>query len=811
MPGAAIAMTVNMRNREAENDRHSGQPEVEAEPKEAPSCCGKTSANSPVFKCVNKVMDILNHMAFQTILYMAFVGVFQLLTSTMRIREEFYLDKHVMDRIIENHFDSSHNTFESIRRTADVYEWGNNVLWPGLLGDMGPCNSFVGSINVPKECVDEVWPDGDASFHLVDATPYDVSELVERMDLMDWTEGIIIRQSRAAPTKCDNTPTLGVCYPELLQGEGNQAAYGHNWTNPTQPPLHPYTFLTTDDLGSNPDGQISASIPSMRPYDTSGYVAVVIPFFSDTYLEPEEGPAANVTDYRLTYVNTTNGKQAKYYCVRLSPNGLHVKQLCDAGTGGNGTGRLLGTVRSAIEEMWNDLKRGHYIDAKTRVMTITLQLRANHVGVRYRMTMMLEFTALGAILPSYDVETRIIERSLERNMAIYADVALGMVIFFCFIELVELLKTAFDNKPTYMPWSYLSDMWNLMDWANFVLFYLVWWRVQTVYQAIDESPEFVPCSSYLCSAVGYFDDWKVMTRFRSCKVYLSLCVCIQLFKVLKFLSQLVPKTGLATNVLRKSALDLLFFGVTFIVSMLAFSMMLFVQLGPIMEDYIDQGPALISLFRALFGDFDIDEIMDNSSGYLNALLFLGYLFVAVFIMLSLFLAILAEGQIAVRDDDMVRFPADGPPKPSELQEKGLETPFWKNEYGVVSYFGNGMKSAISKSVGHFSASKTGDEAESSTEEALPSASSKPNVETANVDLASLMNEVRALREEMAASRGLGAAAGKGVTAAADAKPIGGGLGLVSPEPLPPPAVDKGSGTTPAAGSEVQRTSTSYLV
>ena len=48
-----------------------------------------------------------------------------------------------------------------------------------------------------------------------------------------------------------------------------------------------------------------------------------------------------------------------------------------------------------------------------------------------------------------------------------------------------------------------------------------------------------------------------------------------------------------------------------------------IQLGPVMEAYRDQIPAFISLFRALFGDFDIDEIMDNSSGYLNTLLFLG--------------------------------------------------------------------------------------------------------------------------------------------------------------------------------------------
>ena len=59
--------------------------------------------------------------------------------------------------------------------------------------------------------------------------------------------------------------------------------------------------------------------------------------------------------------------------------------------------------------------------------------------------------------------------------------------------------------------------------------------------------------------------------------------------------------------------------------------------------------SFISLFRALFGDMNIDEITDNSSGYLNTLLFLGYLFVAIFIMLSMFLAILAEAQVGVRE------------------------------------------------------------------------------------------------------------------------------------------------------------------
>ena len=220
--------------------------------------------------------------------------------------------------------------------------------------------------------------------------------------------------------------------------------------------------------------------------------------------------------------------------------------------------------------------------------------------------------------------------------------------------------------------------------------------------------------------VGYYDDWQLLGEFRVCKQYLSLCVCIQLFKILKFASALIPKFDLATAVLRKCRNELVFFTISFIISMLSFSMMLFIQLGPVMEgvgtarkpprlspwpphpsawpphpspsspwpphtsettacvesrvssQYYNQIPAVISLFRALFGDFDVDEIMDNSSGYFNTLLFLGYLFVAIFIMLSMFLAILAEAQVKV-GEDIEKMAKEGG---AEYQASG-------GEYGVL--------------------------------------------------------------------------------------------------------------------------------
>ena len=604
-------------------------------------------------------------MAVQTTMYVIFVGLFQCMVLCMRVKEEYFLDKHVMDRIVENHFDSSHNTFESVRRVADIWEWGNTVLWPGLFGDLGPCQDYVGNPSVTKSCVDDAWPDGEGSFHMEGNTPYDVHELVMQMDKFDWSEGIIFRQVRALRGECPGQDQLGDCYPPLPgNGIGNTTSYGYNFTHPDEPLAHPFTHFDYTELGSDPSGMVSAAIPSMRVHATSGFVAFVVPFFSDTYLPYEEGGVDEVTDYRRHYVNGTNGRAARFYCVRTSTNALFIKQRCDPGSNGDGTGRLTGAVRRHVEVFWNDLKRAHWIDPHTRVVALFLHLKSNHVGVRMRYTLMFELTALGAILPSYDVESRIMEKDMGNDMYMLSTIALGLVVLFCLLEFVEAYYEGLSN--------YLTDVWNIMDWANFLIYFMVYERIMALIAALDVDQR--DCSSYLCRDVGIFDDWLAMGTYRDCKLFLSFCVCIQLFKILKFASQLVPKTGLATAVLRKAAVDMIFFLFTFVISMLAFSMMLYLQLGPVMQGYMGQEDAFITLFRGLFGDFDIDDIMDNSSGYLNALLFLSYLFVAIFIMLSMFLAILAEKQVDVRTDE------SNQKEDPEFEKQG-------GEYGVITQLG----------------------------------------------------------------------------------------------------------------------------
>jgi hypothetical protein len=140
---------------------------------------------------------------------------------------------------------------------------------------------------------------------------------------------------------------------------------------------------------------------------------------------------------------------------------------------------------------------------------------------------------------------------------------------------------------------------------------------------------------------------------------------------MKIAGVLVPKMGLAPSVLKKALPDLIAFGIVFAISLLAFSSIFHMQLGPVMLEYNTRLVAFISLSRALFGDFDVDDIINSSPSYVNAFLFLVYLFVAVFILLSMFLAILGEAQANLRDDQRM------------ARKDGLV----ESEYGVLHTFG----------------------------------------------------------------------------------------------------------------------------
>ena len=63
------------------------------------------------------------------------------------------------DMLFSNVYDSDLNRFTNIRRVGDVYQWGNQVLWPGLLGNSGPFCADSGDARVFRSWAAEGAPE----------------------------------------------------------------------------------------------------------------------------------------------------------------------------------------------------------------------------------------------------------------------------------------------------------------------------------------------------------------------------------------------------------------------------------------------------------------------------------------------------------------------------------------------------------------------------------------------------------------------------------------------------------------------------
>jgi hypothetical protein len=72
------------------HDTHAAE-ERAAREREAAAKAEADAKRHPLVKAFVSGLDLVNGMACQTILYLIFVIIFQSLTSTMRVREEYYL------------------------------------------------------------------------------------------------------------------------------------------------------------------------------------------------------------------------------------------------------------------------------------------------------------------------------------------------------------------------------------------------------------------------------------------------------------------------------------------------------------------------------------------------------------------------------------------------------------------------------------------------------------------------------------------------------------------------------------------------
>ena len=218
---------------------------------------------------------------------------------------------------------------------------------------------------------------------------------------------------------------------------------------------------------------------------------------------------------------------------------------------------------------------------------------------RYHMSLKLQQLGSGTWVPSTTILSRVDNEDSRNVLGLLQPVAFGLCCFFMFSETTELYRFGWR--------SYFDSSWNIVDWVSYVIFQLYSLELRKTNVAADSIPD-----SLLWKNVGFFDESASMEHFRVTKILFSITLVVQIIKMIKFTDIMLPRTALFSTVLRAAFPNMIFFMFSFALTLVAFAMMLSVQMGNVLGEYDSFLNSFMTLFRALFGDFDVEEILENT-------------------------------------------------------------------------------------------------------------------------------------------------------------------------------------------------------
>ena len=197
--------------------------------------------------------------------------------------------------------------------------------------------------------------------------------------------------------------------------------------------------------------------------------------------------------------------------------------------------------------------------------------------------------------------------------------------------------------------------WNYADFFCFIFYFVffAWYvRMQDLAGSREAALGTAQCSEVLCQQVGYFDSHDALYQGKKVRDLLSICMVVILLKTIKFINYYVPSTSLLVNVLAKGRMELITFCFVLFLVLFAFSVAFWLRLGSHLAEFSTILGAMKSVARALFGDFDVDELeAQYSPNSTTVYIFILFAFVLINIVLSIFLAILSEAQGDVREEE----------------------------------------------------------------------------------------------------------------------------------------------------------------
>lgn len=297
--------------------------------------------------------------------------------------------------------------------------------------------------------------------------------------------------------------------------------------------------------------------------------------------------------------------------------------------------------------VFETLKNASWIDEGTAAVLIDFTVYNPNVNLFCQVQLMAEFPEFGGMSPSWSFTTVNLFR-IETAHDFFILACEGIFILFTVYYIIEELIEISIHR-----FAYFKKFFNVIDVLiiSLAIAWIVFFGLSTYYIYGPERE----VTQLIKDATGHDGapkDFMSLDHIVTMLHYLQTLSAIILFfawiKFFKFLSFSSTMNQLGETISR-SMKDIMFFLIMFFLVFFAFAQFAFLLFGTKLDDFSDFGTCIFTQLRIILGDFDYPALEEASTVF-GPIYFFLYIFFVFFVLINMFLAIIADTYSSVKED-----------------------------------------------------------------------------------------------------------------------------------------------------------------
>ncbi|CAL8108414.1 unnamed protein product [Calicophoron daubneyi] len=364
------------------------------------------------------------------------------------------------------------------------------------------------------------------------------------------------------------------------------------------------------------------------------------PLFKDCYAsydistQDEEPYGVGWTDFQGD-LYSNNSSPEYWYHTSSQLNGMVYLGDVSWYAGGGYVHALRGSKEEMLTKI-QTLKSQNWIDFKTRAMIIQLTTYNPNVNLFAIITVLVEKPGIGSLIPHYRIEIA----NLLGNSTQSVQTAFQVLYVFALIcYLVKEMRNIYKSG-----WRYFKSFWTFTE-----LFIIIGSIAAIAAFAYMTQATTKHVNEFSRTHGTVFMNFQFLAYWNEALVYLTACICffatLKMIRLLRFNKHI----GLFGSVMSYAWRDMRYFFLVFGTVFLAFVIVFYLLYSATLKDFRSFLASMETSLQIILGKFDFTAMYEREM-ILGPLMFATFTLVIIFVMVSMFVAILDESFQKVMED-----------------------------------------------------------------------------------------------------------------------------------------------------------------